>query len=290
MKFFLSFIVVLLTPSVVGAFVFENPIKSLRLFENSMNIRPGLIDMVNVQKDFKLNIVLSIGDNKVGASQIAIRGMEFDLHKEKPDYDHVKLPGINGPHPNLSTGARKLSMIREGEFIDGMGINLVKTLKGCWEMVWRKDAHAGSLLCGFEIPEDYTRNDATLPKGRIYLSFPVWTKEGLAFGRKKKEEIMGLAKRKIQEKNEALAKYMEEKNPLMKAVHYRNAFAAAADYYDLPKTSLSYVPDEHEVIEIHDDLLLTTKGLVWSKQLPDGKKVLLGTVNALRPVLAGLAP
>ena len=170
-----------------------------------------------------------------------------------------------------------------------MGTKFVKALKGCWEMVWREEAPAGSLLCGFEIPEEYKRNTAILPKGRIYVSFPIWTKEGLRYAQEKKKEVMDKAKELLRLKDEELAKYSETKNPFMKALHYRNAFAHSADYLDLPKKLYEHVPVDEDVVEIQDDLFLTTKGLVWAKNLPNGKQTLLGSANAF-PELAPVTP
>jgi hypothetical protein len=187
--------------------------------------------------------------------------------------------GNDGPHPKLSGGKRRLELLKEGEFIGPMGSQLVKTLKGCWEMVWRRDAPAGALLCGFEVPEEYKRNEAVLPKGRIYVSFPVWTEDGLKFARGEKQRVTERAQECLSEKEEEMRKMQATSNPLMKALHYRNAYAAAEKYWLQPLKNLQIVPDENEVMKLQDDLLLTTKGLVWSKELPRGEQILLGTAN-----------
>ena len=49
---------------------------------------------------------------------------------------------------------------------------------------------------------------------------------------------------------------------------------------------MELVPNDDEVLAIQDDLLVTTKGLVWSKVLPRGEQILLGTAN-LAPVIEG---
>ena len=255
-----------------------------------MKLRKGMMDVANAQPDVNLKVLLNIGEEKA-ESKLPIRGMEFVLQNHKAEYEHVKLPGADGPHPNLSTGHRTLNMVKEGEFIDVVGTKIVRTLKGCWEMIWKEGATAGSLLCGFEIPEEYKRNDASLPKGRIYFHFPIWTKETLEFARAKKEEIETLCKQKLKAKNEALEKYVNTKNLFMKALHYRDACQAVAEYTDLPRYKIEIVPDENEVIPLQDDLFLTTKGTVWSKNLPNGKQILLGTADAFPvPAFEGLAP
>jgi hypothetical protein len=240
--------------------------------------KPGLIELVESQPDQRLALSLDIG-KEGDTSRIAIKGIVLDLNKDNADYEHIEMPGTDGPHPKLSGGIRSLNIINEGYFINNMGTQMVKTMKGCWELVWKKDAPAGALLCGFEVPQEYKRNDATLPKGRMYLSFPVWTKETLAFARSEKVRIIERAEECLGERDEELAKMQATLNPLMKALYYRNAYAAVEQFYLQPLKSLEYVPDEGDVIAIQDDLFLTTKGLVWSKNLPRGEQVLLGAAR-----------
>ena len=83
--------------------------------------------------------------------------------------DSPKLPGANGPNPQLSSGAKSLKLLKEGKFIDHTGSRLAGMEHGVFEMIWRKNAKAGALICGFDVPEDITRNDASIPKGRVYV-------------------------------------------------------------------------------------------------------------------------
>jgi hypothetical protein len=191
---------------------------------------------------------------------------------------------VNGPNPKLSSGARKLDIIQEGRFIDTSGTRRVKTLKGCWEVVWRKDAPAGALICGFEVPEEYSRNGASLSSGRMYMSFPLWTQEGLAEGMERKQYVLKRVKECIEERDEELMKMEQTNNPLMKALHYRNAYAAMEAYYMQPISSLQHVPDEGETLQFDEDLFLTTRGLIWKKDmLSRGSQVLLGGANIVKP-------
>ena len=243
-------------------------------------IRPGLKELADAQIEKKLKIMMDIGKEEA-QSRFAVHDLIFALQNHPAEKgSSVALPGSDGPHRTLSSGARSLNLIKEGHYITAAGMQLIHSFKGCWEMIWRKDASAGAFLCGFEIPEDYKRNDATLPKGRIYLSFPIWTKEGLDFARQEKVRIMARAKMFLDEKNEELKRYQEATNLLQKALHYRNAYEATEKYWLQPVKSMQQVPDENEVVELQDDLLLTTKGLVWTKS--DGifgKQVLLGTAK-----------
>jgi len=154
----------------------------------------------------------------------------------------------------------------------------------CWEMVWRDGAPAGSLVCGFDISDDYHRNDATLPKGKTYISFPVWTTEGLADAREQKAKSMGYN----QAKRDALDEFQQEPNLLLKALKYREACVAAEKCSLYPMRNFAIVPDAEEIVpfrkhqESADDIWLTTRGVVWATELPRGQKVVLGSANIIQ--------
>lgn len=256
-----------------------------------MPIKQGLIQVTNALTTTPLSIKLDVGITP--DSRMTISGMLMELSaKLADDYVHPKMPGADGPHPQLSSGVRTLTVIEEGSFISMMGKNDVKFLNGCWEMVWRENAPAGSLICGFDIPQEYIRNEASLPKGRIYLSFPIWTEIGLQDAQETKESTLSRAKELIQEKDQELEKMQATPNPLKKALHYRNAAAAIQkyDFQDLKRIEI--VPSNDEIIALQDDLLLTTKGLVFSTEGSftqqqgggGGHHVLLGTAFAGIPV------
>lgn len=234
--------------------------------------------MADSQPTQKVSINLEVGDD-VGVSRLAIKGMTFDLHHQAADYEHVDMPGFNGPHRKLSSGIRTLDLQKDGQFVSLEGAQTVKATKGCWELVWKEDVPAGALVCGFEINEEYKRNEAVLSPGRIYLSFPVWTRDTLAYARAEKEQVLSKAAEAIKEKDEMMEKYFSDPNPLMKALHYRNAYAAAERFYNQPVKRVEQVPEENEVFQLQDNLFCTTKGTIWSKTLPRGTSVLLGAAN-----------
>jgi hypothetical protein len=255
------------------------PLTSSFLFER-FDPRPGLDKLIKDQTDQRVAISLDIADQEHnGGGRFAISNMVIDLKNDEPLEEHVKMPGFNGPHPNLSAGLRRLNLVQEGSFISQVGQQFVKALNGCWELVWRDGAPAGNLICGLELPEEVKRNGATLPKGKIYITFPVWTKENLEMMQLRKENIFNLANQALEEKNAELAKMSETGNWLQKALHYRNAYAAAEKYYLQPKQQYEMVPSKDEIVSFQDDLFVTTKGTVWTKSLPNGKQVLLGAAN-----------
>lgn len=120
-----SFLLVAIAAPLVSSFVFE-----------TMTPRKGLQQIIESQTDQRVSVSLDIG-NAESTSRLAVNGMVLDLSTSAPgaDYEHVKMPGANGPHPNLSAGIRRLDFVQDGSFISQMGTKYVKAEKGCWEMV-----------------------------------------------------------------------------------------------------------------------------------------------------------
>jgi hypothetical protein len=98
--------------------------------------RQGLKQLIEPLTDQRVAVTLEIGKAE-DSSRLAVKGMVLDICVDTPgpEYDHVKMPGINGPHPNLSAGIRRLDFVQEGSFISHTGMKHVKAEKGCWEMV-----------------------------------------------------------------------------------------------------------------------------------------------------------
>jgi len=84
-------------------------------------------------------------------------------------------------------------------------------------MVWRKGAKAGALICGFDVPGEIVRNLASIPRGRLYFTFPVWTSESLQDLRERKEEAEEMAVEAMDRLTEH-TKQMEETNNLLMKV------------------------------------------------------------------------
>lgn len=250
----ISFIVIIF-PANTSGFLFPSP----------MTIKEGLVEVVDSQKVTSLSIQLDIGEDKQNAPRLNVKDINIALASKPAAYTHPLMPGANGPHPQLSSGPRTLTVTKQGHFISMAGEQTVETLNGCWEIVWRENALAGALICGFDIPEEYVRNDASLPKGRLYLSFPIWTKVGLREAREDKEKVLARSKELQEEKQEQLDKMEATGNPIMKALHLRNAYAAMEKHYMQPLSSVKMVPSDEEIVSLQDDLLLTTKGLAFTK-------------------------
>lgn len=247
---------------------------------------PVLKKFAQTQTGTLLGIRLDVGKNE--NSRMSINGLIIELHPDSivKGSKHPTLPGANGPDPNSSTGAKNLSIQQAPYYINTGGMNQVHLEEGCWELAWKEGAPSGSLVCGFHHTEEVKRNEAILPKGRIYMAFPVWTKETLAEAQERKRDIERRARQHIQDKDEELTKMQSTSNPLMKAWHYRNAAAAMEKYFVCGVDTAKMIPLDRDVMALQDNLVLNTKGTVWTKHEDffGGKHALLGTAT-VSPVL-----
>ncbi|VEU37576.1 unnamed protein product [Pseudo-nitzschia multistriata] len=252
-----------------SAFIFEKPLADIK-------------KVVEAQHQERLSFGLNIG--KPGdISRLPIQGIEFDLTKHTPKStdDFVKMPGAHGPPQlrYLSGGVHTLSVVSNGSFVSMAGSEIVEVLKGCWEIIWKDGDPSGSLLCGFEVDQDYKRNDAILPKGNVYVSFNAWTSEGLEQAQQRKTRIMKLATTALEKKQEELDMMKKTSNLIQKAIHFYNAINAVEDYTLLPVKTVESIPDPDSVVHFKGDLFLSTKGMVWRRDDSNGKPTVIG--NAL---------
>mmetsp|Transcript_25637 Transcript_25637/g.39413 ORF Transcript_25637/g.39413 Transcript_25637/m.39413 type:complete len:299 (-) Transcript_25637:371-1267(-) len=283
MKYFVHFFfaVALLSVGVVDGFIFQAFKPNLELPKFAQEIQTVKI----------LNIHLDVGkeDDHHASPHMNINGLIIELHENAVTHpqDHPKMPGANGPHPKLSSGVKSLSVVQDAFYIDMAGTKQVKFNNGCWEMIWRENAPAGSIICGFDVPQEVQRNAASalLPKGRLYISFPVWTRQALTESQKKKEDVHAKVQQYMQDRDDEFAKMQETSNPLMKALHYRNAAEAVEKYQLTGWSSYKSIPSNADVISIGGeggDLVITKQGTIWTKGgatflNSDGNHVLLGT-------------
>lgn len=227
---------------------------------------PALPQFAQAQTGTLLNIRLDVGTEK--QARMSISGLVLELKQEAVSDEEklVALPGADGPNARASTGAKSLVVRDEAYFIGMNGKQHVPLLHCCWEMVWREGAPAGVIVCGFDVPKEVRRNDASLSAGRLYLSFPVWTKNGLADAQRIKLDVESRARKHMQDKQDELTKMESTNNPLMKALHYRNAAEAMEKYQNTGLSRVEQVPLNEDVMLIQNNLLLATKGLAWSKE------------------------
>lgn len=239
-----------------------------------------------------LDVRLDIGktdDDSAMHKRMTIHNLVLGLQKDDCSNTNIPMPGANGPNPHTSGGIGNLQVIKSGHFVDLTGtVKADFSPDANWELVWRQDSPAGSLLCGLELKTDAVRNSAVLPKGRIYLSFPIWNAETLQVYQERKAYVNGKAAEYLQDRDEELAKMQSAKNLFAKALHYRNAAAAVEKYSLQPVRSMSQVPTPDETTKIDDDLLLTRTGTVWTKEHGAfGKQTFLGAAVVSAPSNTG---
>lgn len=253
-------------------------------------VNPSVQKYAEAQDSALLKIHLDIGATEykkgvatgTGGHRLGIDGMLLELRgNEVADCKHPKLPGAQGPNPQLSSGAKALSVLRKGKFVDITGSHHVSMDNGAWEMIWRRSASAGKLICGFDVREEVKRNDASLPAGRVYVTFPVWTTDSL-------EDMRGLKIKAEEKAIEAIARQKDEvrqmretDNLLMKALHFRNACKASEDLDYSGHQVYSKMPLDRDMVELDEGLRLCTLGTVWTEKghLFGGDRVLLGSAR-----------
>jgi hypothetical protein len=165
-----------------AAIIAASPCDGFLDFINQAN--PALAQFAEAQDNSLLKIHLDVGQvdtlqSKKGypvssGNRLGIDGMIIELHgNQKANYVHPNLPGANGPNPQLSTGAMTLNLITKGKFIDLTGTRYANFEHGAWEIIWRKGAKAGSLICGFDVPNAISKSNqkdgAAIPQGRLYV-------------------------------------------------------------------------------------------------------------------------
>jgi len=210
----------------------------LSLHTETVNkVNPSLNKFAEAQEEALLKINLDIGDVEMQNGNVVIKGnrlgidnMLLKLHgHEKAGPHHVNLPGANGPNPQLSSGPKSLVVVNQGKYVDLTGVKSVKLENPAWEMIWRNNANAGALICAFHLAEEVKRNDAALPKGRFYLTFPIWTTASLQDLRERKAIAEEKAVEAMARHENEVRMMQETNNPLMKALHFRNACKAHED-------------------------------------------------------------
>jgi hypothetical protein len=229
---------------------------------------PMLSQFAQAQIGTLLNVRLDVGVEQ--QARMSITGLVLELKEETVSDEEklVALPGADGPNARSSTGAMTLVVREEAYFIGMNGKQKVPLEHCCWEMVWREGAPSGVIVCGFDVPTEVKRNQASLPAGRLYLSFAVWTKVGLVDAQNHKVDVVNRARKHIKDKEDELVKMDSTSNPLKKAIHFRNAAEATERYQmqDMERSRVQQVPEPEDVVPIKNDLLLATKGLAWSKE------------------------
>jgi hypothetical protein len=257
---------------------------------------PPEIGQYASQIDTVVNARLNVG---IASDPLfVIDHLQFQLCNELPllsNKHRVPLPGADGPRPNLSSGPHRVDVTNNGSFINMDGLQSVQLKHGVWELIWRNDSPSGLIICGFQLDQDARRNDVTIEKGFLYLTFPVWSTKEFKELQKKKQKI-GLKYKEFEmERNLQLEKLKETPNLLKKAMHFRQAAKAVKDMDNTGFHLMVYLPSEDEVLDIGGNdnggdgdeglLKMVKTGMLWSKtgsfRSNDGKQKLIGTASLL---------
>lgn len=234
---------------------------------SAFDAHPGLQQLTQSQEGAKFSVRMDIGQSE-NEAHLNLDGLGLELLQTGvPKSERVGLPGCDGPHPKTSTGGLAVNVFSTPCFIDMFGTQKVRFEKGAWEVIWKKDQRCGALICGFQLPVGAQRNANTagLTAGRVYLSFPIWTEDGLAGRQSEKREAELKCKEYNEEKMDEIKKFEETSNLFMKAVHYRNAVAAVEKIDFSGIRTMDHVPGETDVLPIGNGLLMNTQGTMWNK-------------------------
>ena len=115
----------------------------------------------------------------------------------------------------------------------------------------------------FRLFRQIRRASHKVTNGDTYFIFRLYTRESLAASQAIKEEVQEKNAEALMEKDEHLEKMNSTNNLIMKAFHYRNAFAAFEKVLYAPQ--VSSIPDLTDVIELSNGLLVVRQGAMYRK-------------------------
>jgi len=253
--------------------------KSENVLQSPFHIRPGLDELAEKQQDIQLQLNLDIGMNNENSFTIRDMVLEFQKSLPKGEEDYTMLPGANGWCKNISSQRRCMKLLQPGSFIDMKGEQHIDVYRPSWEMIWPQETPSGSLVMGFELPQDYSRNEysTTFTSGNIYLRFPIWSKLTLAFGQAKRQSLVVEHDRLYQQKKEALDLCNECRfNPIHKMFHLRHAITIDDKLEDTIKALEAAGPDlsserggeynKNMVMKLKDNLYVSKVGLIYRQK------------------------
>lgn len=239
---------------------------------------PGLTEIADAQKDLKLDCRLLV--EKKGGQKLALDGLTIELNGEKMSRTD-SLPWTEGPKSKTSSGGFGATIVSKPHFINMNGMQQVNAESAAWEVVWKKDATCGALVFGLDIPQEVSHHDVVLPSGRLFLSFAVWTPEGLAVEQAKKFEKEQYTKEIEAEKEAEKEKYRTTNNIILKAFHFRNV-VVACEALDVAKTDrFKHIPKSGDIVSLPNGLIMNRQGVMWhnSDFLLGQRSVGLGTAS-----------
>mmetsp|Transcript_18599 Transcript_18599/g.27291 ORF Transcript_18599/g.27291 Transcript_18599/m.27291 type:complete len:282 (+) Transcript_18599:62-907(+) len=234
------------------------------------------------QKGMSLNLRLVVGREQ--EAQMVLDDFQVEFESKCHNFMRSFKTVENVLPPNFSSGAFSLRVQKKPSFISMRGLEHAQILNSCWEMVWHDGAVAGTIVCAFDVSKECSRSensDVSLPSGRLYIGFPVWTKDGLAQCQVYKQEVMDRAKKCIKSKDDELDKMNGTSNPFLKVLYFLNAYAALTKFQrsevGMLTREMAHIPLE-DVRPIQNGLFISSRGTMWKKETSSKKEqqVLVG--------------
>ncbi|GAX09698.1 hypothetical protein FisN_19Lh167 [Fistulifera solaris] len=224
---------------------------------------PAIAEIVKSQEGKHLEFSLTIdkGSKKTDrATSMSLQGLKLTLGHEKSTA--TRLPGANGPTPQLSSGVQKADIDELPFFVNMDGTQTVTVEDGCWEIVWKDTSPHGFLFCGLNLPTKVARNGVSLPVGHIYLCHHIWSRDTLRNAQERRRKAEEKANECLYQRKEAVLRMQGTNNLFEKAKLYRIALAALEDYSTSGVTMLNHVPSSDDVIDLGNDFVMSKKGTI----------------------------
>jgi len=265
----------------------------------SFHIRPGLDELAKKQDHVQLQLNLDIGQENT----FAIRDMVLELQKFTPkeEDEYTMLPGADGWCKNVSSQRRSMKILQSGSFVNMKGQQSVEMFRPSWELLWPKETLSGSLVMGFELPRDYSRNEysTTFSNGNICLRFQVWSKSSLASAQVKRERLVHEHAQLYQQRKDELHSFNTCRNPIQKILLLRRALLASEELERASTTLKAAGPDlssdrdeeynDNVIVKLRDDLYVTKVGSIYrQKGKYDGehRHEIIGTAHVVKELVS----
>lgn len=267
------------SPVVILILSWSVPSQGFNIFPEPVQNLVGIAN--TIQKKQSLALSLIIGEKK--GPTFGLHDLELELGTDDAKAK-IPMPGANGPHPKVSSGIKELQVKTQAWFTSMTGREIVDMKEGCWEIVWKEGAPAGALICGIDVAKEAARNGAKLPAGKLYMSFPLWTREGLAAQQARRDSLLVRAQSHLDERDRQLELYKDSNNLFAKAMHYRNAWHEVdmfllTGYREVDRMT----PNPEDELELNDSLVLAKTGTLWVKEIMNNKLMGTAQLNEKKP-------
>ena len=177
-----------------------------------------------------------------------------------------------------------MDILSHGSFISTEGQQTVAfDDEPSWQMRWEEGKSTGAIICTLNLSKDARRNNAVLPAGPVFLTYTIFSKDCLDSFVTKSKEYQEAIDQYYLIQEEELEKMRSTKNWGEKLVRFKKTFdnhdaimKKQSEYFEQVPTN--HISSNAVLIMIREDLLLSTRGTVWTES-KDGESVMLGTAS-----------